>query len=344
MLKSDVEVLVIVPVGLSRGVVNSQVLNITKLFPKDVKVRFFSIHGSDLVDYFDYKDSAGIKEYISHHNVKMIYTRSQFDFLKIKFYSNKCPKVFYDFRGAVFAESFLRNSSIVRALALFLLDFFVFMRADFIGTVSNNFSEWLKKVFLSNKAISVVPCCINEVDFNVSNEIVGSKFVYVGGSSKYQNIPKMIEYLNILSLSRDVSLTIISNDMDKIRVAVGHLVKFKVEYLSLSHEEVLSVLSDFDFGFILRDNLLLNRVASPIKLLEYTSCGVIPIMTPYVGDYSKIIQENNLGVIVHNDLNWGMIDDIAKQPNIRFELKKFSAQYTWGNYKDVMFNIFNTIR
>jgi glycosyltransferase involved in cell wall biosynthesis len=339
LIQKEGEVLVLIPVGLSKGVVFSQVLNIRELFHSAVDVSFFTLEKGQLVNFFDNEVRIDIKDYIINNNIKLIYTRSQFDFIKCKML-RKCPPIYYDFRGAVFAESFLRNGSYLRSISLFMLDYIIFHLADFRGTVSNNFSIWLKKVFFSNKKVLVIPCCIREVQLVETSLIQGDKFVYVGGASIYQNLELMVELLNGLSHTKKLTLTVISNDLHKIKSLIDDSSLFDIEYLSLTQNEVLEKLPSFDFGFILRDNLLLNKVSSPIKLLEYASSGVIPILTPYVGDYSKIIKKLGIGIEVKTELTWEMIDSCAYRKDVRYQLKEFATKYMWHNYQDEMLKVF----
>ena len=66
---------------------------------------------------------------------------------------------------------------------------------------------------------------------------------------------------------------------------------------SLTNAEVLKDLKNYDFGFLLRDNTLLNNVSSPIKFQEYLMSGVIPIMSEGIGDYTEEMKEHNLAII-----------------------------------------------
>ena len=61
--------------------------------------------------------------------------------------------------------------------------------------------------------------------------------------------------------------------------------------------EVRKVLCAGDFAFLLRDDFVTNHVAYPNKFLEYVSCGLKVIATPYVYDVANQIRQYNLGVI-----------------------------------------------
>lgn len=337
MVNINERIVVVVPSGLSIGVTQSQVFKLINLFDDKYNIDFVCIN-KDSFSYLKEKKECKINDYFIKNNVKMIYTRSIFDYCKLKKICRKVP-IYHDFRGSVFAESYLRNGSIIRAFILLILEGYVYLTADYISTVSESYSKLLKKMFIIHRKINVIPCCIDNNNIKINNNVInGNKFVYVGGASKYQNITLMIVLLNKLSKERKVELTIVSNQVEEIKKQLYsiHKVDFNISYVSLKHEDVNKYIMQFDFGFILRDNLLLNKVASPIKLLEYSSSGVIPIITPYVGDYSQIMINKKIAINYNGELTWKDIDDIALDVNIRKKLYYFSLEYTWAKYKYLM--------
>ncbi len=62
--------------------------------------------------------------------------------------------------------------------------------------------------------------------------------------------------------------------------------------------EAARLLCAADYGLLLRRDDMVNRVACPVKFGEYLACGVRPVLTPHIGDQSKLCEESGLGVIV----------------------------------------------
>jgi hypothetical protein len=55
---------------------------------------------------------------------------------------------------------------------------------------------------------------------------------------------------------------------------------------SATQKEVFETASDCDFGLLLRESNVVNRVACPTKLIEYLAAGVVPVLdAPDVGDF-----------------------------------------------------------
>lgn len=123
---------------------------------------------------------------------------------------------------------------------------------------------------------------------------------YVGSTTKYQMIPQIISFLSSMSSEINLSMTFfvpaISNSyVEKLCKGKG----FEYCIKNISNEEIGRLLPKFHYGFLLREDHILNKVASPVKFYEYVSSGLRIISTKYVGDYSELIKENNLGVVVN---------------------------------------------
>lgn len=71
---------------------------------------------------------------------------------------------------------------------------------------------------------------------------------------------------------------------------------------SVSHDQIFDHLQMGDVGLLLRDDSPVNLVASPLKFAEYCLCGLPVITTPYVGDFSRMVADNQLGHWVDLDM------------------------------------------
>jgi len=127
--------------------------------------------------------------------------------------------------------------------------------------------------------------------------------VYAGGLQRWQNIEMMQD--------------IISKTGDKYRydMVVNNPVLFRKEYgkralpgeitvHALKPEEMGSAYVNSHFGFILRDDIAVNNVACPTKLIEYLCYGILPVMkTTQIGDFVRLGME----YITAEDLEQGNI-------------------------------------
>ena len=79
-----------------------------------------------------------------------------------------------------------------------------------------------------------------------------------------------------------------------------------------NHNIIPSLLCASDVGILLRENNLVNNVASPGKFAEYLMCGLPVIMGSGIGDYSELMQENENAVV---------LDDVFSDEELENKLK-----------------------
>src|SRR5690606_13174606 len=148
----------------------------------------------------------------------------------------------------------------------------------------------------------------SRVSYNGGVKIANS-LCYIGGLSKWQNVDYILRFYNRLSQINDsYKLFIATFDHDKlkslIKINVSEKYHGSISLLSVSSAiEVEEFLSKMEFGFLIRDNIPLNNVASPIKLAEYLSCGVTPIISTSLTEFYNKLKKQECGVFVENDFS-----------------------------------------
>lgn len=329
----------IIPKGLSTGVINSQMLEIvSNLNMNGEKENFIIVHESD-IDKISNPDDIYNSLFLylfKQTDISNLYVRSLFDFLKAYFLKKtflKKYKIIYDFRGIINEESYLRNKSKRRKQILFFIEKFIYNKADKIHTVSNRLKHYLEKNF-GYRQINVIPCAISNTILKKARKKKYIDFVYLGSVSVWQKFEETIKlYSDIEKRLENTKLTIITLEKDKAKEILKKYNLLNYEVKSLSHQEVLKELSNYDFGFLLRDNNIVNNTASPIKFLEYIANGVIPIMTEGIGDYSSIVQKNKIGIVLDQKftLDVEKISDMLNDKKIYFRLEEVSSLYLWRN-------------
>jgi hypothetical protein len=118
------------------------------------------------------------------------------------------------------------------------------------------------------------------------------RLVYAGGAQSWQNVGLMLQTLRRLTNGRnDVHMSIYAppDGVRGIERQVSSLGLGKItEVGSLSHEDLLEKYAEVDAGFVLRDDVPVNQVSMPTKLVEYMTYGVAPIvLSPYIGDFPR---------------------------------------------------------
>ncbi len=111
---------------------------------------------------------------------------------------------------------------------------------------------------------------------------------YAGGTQAWQQVGKIVEA--VIATHRFCDHSIFTPQIEELERAFDerdfNYRKAGIVLQALEHDEVLSRLEACDFGLLLRDISIINRVSCPTKLIEYLALGVIPVLdSPHVGDF-----------------------------------------------------------
>ena len=127
-------------------------------------------------------------------------------------------------------------------------------------------------------------------------------YVYSGQNEKWQMCEETIcFYSNIEKIEEDSFLLVFTHEVKFFEELVK---KYKLKHakvLSVNFYDMPKYLDACNFGFCLRQDHIINRVASPTKVLEYISRNVKPILTDYIGDFSSKLSADGMAEIV--DIN-----------------------------------------
>ena len=142
-------------------------------------------------------------------------------------------------------------------------------------------------------------------------------FVYSGQNQKWQMSEKTIEFYKSIE-SESTFLVILTHQIGEFQKIVKKNGIKKYCIRSVPYTDMYKYLDACDFGFCLRENHVINLVASPTKVLEYLARNVKPILTKYVGDYSTELEESQMAMVLDDNLT-----------PISFEVKKnfFGSEY-----------------
>jgi len=214
----------------------------------------------------------------------------------------KRPKIILRLRGTIPEESFSRHKSKFRWIALYLIEFLALLVSSKVIVVSNNHRELVCKRYGSfiSKKIFVLPNLVwrdKIIKKNTNQKDKQITFCYVGGISKWQNIDLVIysmKYLVRKFLSAKfkckIQIRTTSNNQSYFLNEFKELVSNYPSYVILDIKEVKpdKVSESIDagaFGFIFRDDSIVNEISSPFKIRDYLAAGL------------KIIASGSIGVI-----------------------------------------------
>jgi glycosyltransferase involved in cell wall biosynthesis len=225
-------------------------------------------------------------------------------------------KCVYDVRGALSSE--LRHTcpglkGRIKEIFIKSKEIKIFRRADHLLCVSSNMKEWIAKVSGRVDA-TVIPCCADQECFHPdenTKRTLRAKLgwsgdspviTYVGGASYWQRPEDVVKLLGQLKMRiAGLKVVVLTNSVETFTQMFA-TTTFSSEDLyirKVPHGEVGSWINVADLGLILRHDLLLNNVSSPIKIGEYLAAGLAVICTNGIGDYSRAIAMAQAGVVLN---------------------------------------------
>ena len=113
--------------------------------------------------------------------------------------------------------------------------------------------------------------------------------IYSGNLQAWQNIDLMLDIIS-KNLSDQLEYIILTGDYEAFmnKITQFNISPTKLTVKSVAPEMLWKFYSKAHYGFILRDDILVNRVANPTKMIEYLSYGIIPIVKlEQIGDFDK---------------------------------------------------------
>ena len=234
-------------------------------------------------------------------------------------------KLVVDVRGAKYEElSFFDEHPVKTLFKKGALRFFysLIKRKAHFSCVSESLRQYLiKRYNLNRSRISVNPC-IGGKDFYFDEgkrskkrkELgIGCKdtvFIMVnGGNSPWQNIDDIIEKV----CKEDRRLILLSKKDPKIE-------KKGLIWRKATYKEVPDYLCAADIGLLFRERNIVNKVACPIKAIEYICCGLYILSYGNVDFIREFILKYKYGRIIKKD------EDIKDENGFHFERERISME------------------
>ena len=266
----------------------------------------------------------------------------------------------YHIRAKRSAEVALEHGKSLRSYIVRLLDLMEIRRSDRLACVSHRLKEWVAEE-AGREDVEVIPCCIDENEiffdpkfrseirrqygFNEENKVI----CYVGGLSMWQRISDILRLCKRVSQLRDKYrfLFVVSQAelLAKMIQEVSLPIR-KCSIVSCVHNEVAKYMSAADAGIIMRHDIVVNNVASPIKIGEYLGCGLAVIMTKGIGDYSEMVSNAGVGVILDESSNVAeqVVNFMEKADfdQLRYKAIAFAREnLSWDSHLDSLKRLFS---
>jgi hypothetical protein len=167
--------------------------------------------------------------------------------------------------------------------------------------VSSALVRYWKSEYAYNESKHVIiPCTMSHVNTEATSQPENRdtvRIVFAGGNGKWQSLDMMSQLL-IPAFEKDSRLELIMlTRADQNSIELKRRFADRVKIMWLPESEVHSVLSSCDYGWLVREDSVTNKVASPVKFAEYLSAGLSVIVSRELGDFSSFIREHGCGLI-----------------------------------------------
>lgn len=246
-----------------------------------------------------------LRRELKHNDYDYIFCIGVTDVLYIKMMFLRKSRIVHWVQGAVAEESYMRHKSKIRYWVLLFLEKLAFYFDDRYVFVSSSMKEFYSMKYTLRGESIVIPC-VSEFEGNtniIDNRRIPNSFVYIGGLSEWQCFPYILMLYNKIR-TPDSVFHIITLDVDKANSLVDQILLDKKGvkiYAERNRERIPAILSQFEYGFLIRQNSPVNYVASPIKFAEYLSCGVNVILTSALPTCVEIVNKYSVGTVVNID-------------------------------------------
>jgi len=327
------------------GVYQSQVVDVVKTLAQLSKKRVV------LIAFFPLAGFKENREIIKKSGVESIVLPMVFGITKWRWYqfvlkaitSSKCPaicrgplatvlaqshfaKVVHDGRAAVKAEIEEYNST--GGNEQLSLDFCAaekqaVLKSDFNIAVSHQLVEyWQQEFNYQSNTHVVIPCTLTSATneaiitpYVAENQTV--RIVYAGGTSGWQSFEKVVDLLkDLLQRQSNVNVLFLTQEHKAVDELIAAFPN-RCERKFVNHQAVNAILQSYDYGILIRDNKVTNRVASPVKFAEYLNAGLSVLISEGVGDFSAFVTQNDCGFIISDSIpNLNAISADQKKINI----------------------------
>lgn len=193
-------------------------------------------------------------------------------------------------QGATGAESYMKHSSKIRSFVLNYMDCFVMKKAKMIFYVSQYMQEYYEKLAhtsFTHKAY-IMPCFNEVLDKDIINRknFSNKTFTYVGSLNLWQCFTETVDaYAKIEKKIPDAFFKVLTFNTEK---AIEIIKEYNIKNYSVAcvpKEQVKNELADATYGFVIRHDIDVNRVATPTKISSYLSAGVLPIYSTCLKDF-----------------------------------------------------------
>lgn len=224
----------------------------------------------------------------------------------------KNRRPFYIWMQGVYPEErLLRKGNKLDYYITSIIEYFILRKAKKIFMVSDEMLSHYEnkyKLVLKNKTF-IMPCYNCELDeeaFRYKDKYNNLSFCYVGSLANWQCFDDIVLlYKKVENRFKEAKFYIFTKEVDNAKKILleNNIKNYEVSFVPSN--ELANYLKKIKYGFILREDIAVNWVATPTKLSNYLSCGIIPIFSNYLHNYNNLSKRYKylISLESNNDIN-----------------------------------------
>lgn len=247
-------------------------------------------------------------------------------------------------QGVAPEESYLRNGSKIRLSVLSFIEKTALKKASLCFFVS----EEMRRHYEGKYGLDfegryfVMPCFNSALDwesFRAEGKYTVPTFAYVGSLAKWQCFEETVDlYKDIESRLEGSCFKVLTFDREKAEEILRARGVRRFEVDCVARDQVSAELSSVAFGFVVREDNVVNRVATPTKLSSYMAAGVIPVYSDCLASFADIAEDLRFAISVGNPVDADMLVEHCRKmvgsdaDDVLAEYKKVFETYYSRDY------------
>ena len=250
--------------------------------------------------------------------------------------------IIYWFQGITPEEDYMTYHSILRKMLFTWAEKRAVKYSKYrIGVSTYLFEHYEKKygIAISKDSVFIMPCfnasSINKQNFYNLEKYKNNIFCYAGGMQAWQGFDKIVEiYKHVEERFPNVFFKVLSKDIEAAKRIIERYGIKNYSIYNVPQDKMDEELSSCKFGFIVREDNIINNVATPTKLGTYVGNGVIPIFTPAIRSFYDMSKKYKyLCCINDNDGSFKEIEALMED--------EISPDTLYDEYKEIFDNYYN---
>ena len=252
------------------------------------------------------------------------------------------------FQGLPPEENYMVRGSRLKLAVFNLIEWFSVRRMDFFLFVS----ETMKKYIVRKYRIGPVEdrsCCIPCMNtelypeaFYAEGKYSGLTFAYTGSLAVWQAFDKTAALYAEIEKAFDhrSEFLVYTSEREKAEQILKEKGVRNYVIGCVPKDELPAALAKAKYGFIIREDNPVNRVATPTKISTYLSCGLIPIYSSCLEDFAAAAKGMEYAVSDEGDIIGKLkaMENRAIEPEaVLAEYKKlFDSYYSQEQYLELL--------